>query len=160
MNAPAHYPRTQHPRVRRFAAVITIVLIVFCNGLLFLGLWISGIDLEVALNAPEFYDPQSGYCVRTGWATVVGRDRPMQVCVEWLELDDPSGNTHRMRQGQPLVVSDTGQWRYQSQPEEDRRLLFLLVFIVMVIGGGIWTKHALITRYQRYIRGSDRRHYE
>lgn len=148
----------QHPRVRRFAVVITIVLIVLCNSLLLLGLWVSGVDLETALHAPEFYDPRSGYCVRTGWAQVVGRDRPMQVCVEWLELDDPSGNTHHMRQGRPLVVSDTGQWHYQGQPDEDRRLLFLLMFIVAVIGGGIWLKYTLLRKYQRYIRASEHWH--
>ena len=131
-------------------------MIVLCNALLLLGLWVSGIDLDVALSKPEFYDPKNGYCVRVALAHVVGVDRPIQICAEWLELSDPSGNTHHIREGLGLTMGADGQLRYQTRQMENFRLIALVVFVIVVIGSGMWAKRYLISRYQLLLQNPDR----
>jgi hypothetical protein len=134
---------------------VTILLIVVCNALLLGGLWMSGVDLDIALSKPELYDPKNGYCVRVGFANVVGVDRPIQICTEWLNLSDPSGNTHQIREGIGLAMGADGQLYYQARQGENFRLIALVMFVILVIGSGMWAKRYLISRYQLQLQGLD-----
>jgi len=71
-------------RLQRFTHIVTIGLIIGCNALLFLGLWVSGVDLEAALAKPELYDPANGHCVGVQWEKVAGAEGLVKVCTEWL----------------------------------------------------------------------------
>ena len=138
-------------RVKRFTLVVTILLIIVCNALLLMGLWVSGVNLDEALSKPELYDQTNGYCVRVGWTDVVGVDRPMRLCVEWLDFSDPSGNTHTIRQDESLAIGTNGQLYYQDTRGTDYRLLGLVLFVFIVIGSGMWLKRYLIGRYQLHL---------
>ncbi|UCE63407.1 MAG: hypothetical protein JSU59_11180 [Nitrospirota bacterium] len=127
---------------------MTILLIIVCNALLLGGLWMSGVDLDIALSKPELYDPENGHCLRVGFAKVEGAQRPIQLCTEWLELSDPSGNTHHIREGIGLVMGADGQLYYQARQGENFRLIALLMFVIVVIGSGMWAKRFLISWYQ------------
>ena len=147
---------SQRTRLRWFARGVTLFLIIVCNALLLGGLWMSGVDLDIALSDPELYDPKKGYCVRVGLAEVVGVDGPLQICTEWLELSDPSGNTHQIREGLGLEMGADGQLYYQSRQWENFRFLGLVMFVIVVIVSGMWVKRYLITRYQLQLQGFDR----
>ena len=108
----------------------------------------SGVDLDMALSKPEFYDPQNGYCVRVAFAQVVGVDERVRICSEWLDFSDPSGNTHRIREGAGLAMGADGQLHYETRREEDYRLMALVLYVFAVIGSGMWAKRYLISRYQ------------
>ena len=134
---------------------ITILLIIVCNAILLVGLWVSGINLDVAFSKPELYDPTNGYCIRVGWTKVIGVDRPMRLCIEWLDFSDPSGNTHTIRQGESLAIGANGQLYYEGRRESDYRLTALVVFVIVVIGSGMWLKHYLIARYRLHLEAID-----
>ena len=133
-----------------------MLLVIVCNALLLGGLWVSGVDLDIALSKPEIYDPENGYCVRVGFAKVEGIQGPKQICTEWLDFSDPSGNTHQILEGRGLAVSADGQLYYQARQGENFRLLALMLFVIVVIGSGMWAKRYLISRYQLQLQGLDR----
>ncbi len=139
---------SQSTKLRWFARGVTILLIIVCNALLLGGLWMSGVDLDIALSKPELYDPENGHCLRVGIAKVEGAQRPIQLCTEWLELSDPSGNSHHIREGIGLAIGADGQLYYQAHQGQNFRLLALLLFVILVIGSGMWAKRFLISRYQ------------
>jgi len=142
-------------RLKWFSRVVTVVLILVCNGLLVFGWWVSGLNLDVALSKPEIYDVNSHYCVKVTFMEVVGVDRPMKVCTEWLDLADPSGNTHTIREGQALTVGVNGTLHYEEQRNEDYRLIGLVLFVMLVIGIGMWVKQYAIAQYASRL---ERRH--
>ncbi|MFB3146072.1 MAG: hypothetical protein ACE1ZO_03020, partial [Nitrospirales bacterium] len=84
-------------RFRWFSFWITLLLIIVCNGMLLGALWASGLDLEFVLTNSELYDPASGHCVGVAWMKVSGVDSPIQVCSEWLDTTDPTGQVHTLR---------------------------------------------------------------
>lgn len=146
---------SQSSRLKWFSRGVTLLLIILCNALLFAGLWMSGVDLDIALSKPEIYDPNNGYCVRVALARVVGVDRPTQICVEWLDFADPSGNTHTIRENAGLAIGADGQLYYKAQRNEDFRLISLVMFVIVVIGSGMWAKRYFIARYQLRLQGPD-----
>lgn len=148
-------PESQSTRLRWFARGVTVLLIIVCNALLLGGLWLSGVDLDIALSKPELYDPENGYCVRVGFANVEGVKGPLQICTEWLDFSDPSGNTHQIREGGGLALGADGQLYYQARQWENFRLVALVMFVVFIIGSGMWVKRFLISRYQLQLQSLD-----
>ena len=135
-------------RFRWFRLGITLVLIIVCNALLLGGLWVSGLDLDFVLTNSELYDPVSSYCVRVAWKKVLGVDSPVQVCSEWLDTTDPTGQVHKLRRNEPLAMSSDGNLYYPNARKSDHQLLGLLVFTVAIIFAGMWVKRFLINWYQ------------
>ncbi len=136
-------------RIRWLSLGVTIVLIVVCNALLLGGLWASGLNLDVVFSDSELYDPSSGHCVRSVWAKVIGVEGPVRVCSEWLDMSDPTGQVHAIRQGESLAMGDDGNLYYENDRKGDFRLLALVVFVGVVIFSGVRVKPFLIARYRR-----------
>ncbi|MFB3109403.1 MAG: hypothetical protein ACE1ZE_08585 [Candidatus Binatia bacterium] len=136
-------------RIRWFSLGVTIVLIVVCNALLLGGLWASGLNLDVVFSDSELYDPSSGHCVKLAWAKVIGVEGPVRVCSEWLDMSDPTGQVHAIRQGESLAMGGDGNLYYENDRKGDFRLLALLVFVGVVIFSGVRVKPFLIARYRR-----------
>jgi len=139
-------------RIRRFTHCVTIGLIVGCNALLFLGLWVSGVDLESTLGKPELYDPENGHCVRIQWTKVEGVEGLTKVCTEWLDFSDISGQIHVLDPGKALAMGASGNIYFPGQSTENYRLIALMIFAIVVLLCGIWTKHQLIAKYKIYIQ--------
>ena len=138
---------SEDTRMTWFTRAVTVGLIIGCNALLVLGWWLSGVNLEAALSKPRIYDPESNYCVTVKWTKVIGVDQPMKVCTEWLDVADPSGSVHTIRYDQALTVGTDGHLYYEGQRDEDVRLAMLVIFVIVVIGAGMWLKHYLVKRY-------------
>ena len=149
----------QHPleesdnrrRVQRFTHVVTIGLILGCNTLLLLGLWVSGVDLERTLANPELFDPANAHCVRVAWSKVIGAEGLVKVCTEWIDFSDISGKTHVLPPGQALAMGADGNLHFSGQSEENYRLIALLIFAIVVVLSGMWMKSVLITKYQGHL---------
>ena len=125
-------------KMRWFSWLVTGGLIVVCNLLLLIGLWISGVDLETALSKPELYDPQNGHCVGVTWAKVDGVDGLIKVCTEWLDFSDISGEIHRLPPGKALAMGADGNLYFAGQPGENYRLIGLVIFVIVVEASGMW----------------------
>ena len=135
-------------RFRWFSFWITFLLIIVCNGMLLGALWASGLDLEFVLTNSELYDPASGHCVGVAWMKVSDVDSPIQVCSEWLDTTDPTGQVHTLRPHEPLVMGPDGNLYYQNARNADLQLLALLAFTIAVIFSGMRLKRFLMTWYQ------------
>ncbi len=146
---------SRETRIIWYTRGVTVILIIVCNGLLVFGWWVSGVNLDMALSKPEIFDVKSHYCVGMRWMNVNGAERPMKVCTEWLDLSDPSGNTHTIRQGHALMVGMDGELHYEGQRNEDYRLIGLVVFVILVFGAGMWAKRYLISRYVMRLQSSE-----
>jgi hypothetical protein len=151
---PDHSPETVR-RLNRFTLGVTGVLIVGCNALLLAGLWVSGVDLEMALSKPELYDPSNGHCVRVKWAEVQGADGLVKVCTEWLDFSDISGETHVLPEDKNLAMRPDGHLYFSGQEVNNYRLIALVIFAIVVMISGMWMKRVLIAAYQRHLQSLD-----
>lgn len=135
-------------RFRWFSFWITLTLIIVCNGLLLGGLWASGLDLDFVLTNSDLYDPTSGHCIGLQVIQVAGVDSPLQVCSEWLDTNDPTGEVHKLRVNEPLAMGADGNLYYQNARNADYHMLGLLGFVVVVIFAGMRLKRSLLNWYQ------------
>jgi hypothetical protein len=142
-------------RLQRFTHIVTIGLILGCNAFLFLGLWVSGVDLEVALAKPELYNPANGACVGVQWTKVNGVEGLVKVCTEWIDFSDISGQTHSLPPGRALAMGADGNLYFPGQSTENYRLIALMIFAIVVIASGIWVKRQLIAKYQGRLQSCD-----
>ena len=141
-------------RFRWFSFWFTLLLIIVCNGMLLGGLWASGLDLDFMLTNSDLYDPASGHCVGVAWTKVSGFESPIQVCSEWLDTTDPTGQVHTLRTNEPLAMGADGNLYYKNARNADYQLLALLTFTVVVIYSGMRLKRFLITWYQLQLQAS------
>lgn len=142
-----HENAEESRRLQRFTHIVTIGLIVGCNALLLLGLWVSGIDLEATLAKPELYDPANGHCIGVQWSKVAGAEGLVKVCTEWIDFSDMSGQTHSLPQGRTLALGADGNLYFSGQSDENYRLIALMIFAIVVMASGIWIKRRLIAHY-------------
>ena len=84
----------------------------------------------------------------TIWTKVSGVERPIQVCSEWLDVTDPTGQVHKLRKNEPLAMGVDGDLYYPNARKSDHQLLGLLAFAVVVIFIGMRVKRFLIDWYQ------------
>jgi len=138
-------------RLQRFTQFVTIGLIIGCNALLFLGLWVSGVDLEAVFAKPELYDPANGHCVGVQWEKVAGAEGLVKVCTEWIDFSDISGKTHSLPPGKALAIGADGNLYFSGQSTENYRLIALIIFAIVVMASGMWLKRRLIAKYQGHL---------
>ena len=139
-------------RVQRFTHLVTIGLIVGCNALLLLGLWVSGVDLESTLAKPELFDPENGHCVGIQWTKVEGAEGLIKVCTEWIDFSDISGQTHFLDPDKALAMGADGNLYFPGQSTENYRLIALMIFAIVILVCGIWTKRQLIAKYKIHLQ--------
>lgn len=144
-------------RVQRFTHCVTIGLIVGCNALLLLGLWVSGVDLESTLAKPELFDPENGQCVGIQWTKVEGAKGLIKVCTEWIDFSDISGQTHVLDLDKALAMGADGNLYFPGQSTENYRLIALMIFAIVILVCGMWVKRILIAKYQIHIQSFSNR---
>ena len=152
---PTVHPSEPSPQVKRFTYLVTGFLIIVCNGLLLLGLWVSGIDLDMVLSKPQLYDPANGHCVGVKWEKVAGAEGLVKVCSEWLDFSDISGHTHSLPEGKSLAMGADGNLYFPGQAAENYRLIALMIFAIVVMAAGMWMKGVLIAKYRVYLQSEN-----
>jgi len=135
-------------RVRRFSVLVTLTLIVTCNAVILLGIWASGINLDGVFRVPDRFDPNRDECLLYSWHKVSGVQQPVRLCYEWINLSDPSGNTHTFQEDTEIVLGADGKLHYAREERVDSRLLLLLAFAGTVLAAGMTLSKLLITRYR------------
>ncbi|MSQ77969.1 MAG: hypothetical protein EXR97_05935 [Nitrospiraceae bacterium] len=143
-------------RVRRFSVLITLALIVLCNAIILLSIWASGITLDSLFHAPDRFNPGRDECVRHNWHKVSGVQQPVRLCYEWINLSDPTGNTHTFQEDTDIVLGADGKLHYEQGGWVDARLFVLLAFAGTVLALGMALSKFLIARYRLRLEAMSR----
>jgi len=135
-------------KIRRFTIGVSLALIVFCNAIVLVGLWASGINLDELATPPDVFNSKKDICLRLGWQSVTGTAEPVRLCTEWINLSDKSGKTHQIQPDLKLRHGPDGQYYVDQGVQADYRLLFLVLILVAVIVCGLAAKWYLVGRYR------------
>lgn len=141
-------------RVRRFSVLITLTLIVLCNAIILLSIWASGINLDGLFRPPDRFSPSRDVCLRYNWHKVSGVQQPVRLCYEWINLSDPTGNTHTFQEDTDIVLGADGKLHFEQGGPVDARLLLLLAFVGTVLALGMAVSKFLIARYRLRLEAS------
>lgn len=135
-------------RLRRYRYGVTAVMILLCNAVILLGVWGSGVNLDQLVRMPDLFDPTKDICLRVSWHKVAGLDQAIRLCSEWINLSDPSGDTHQFQRDTTVVQGADGKLYFDHGSRVDYRLFLLGAFVVAAIALGIMLKRYLIARYR------------
>jgi hypothetical protein len=135
-------------RVRRFATMVTAGLIVFCNVILLLGVWVSGVNLDELVNTPDLFNAKEDICLRLTWERVPGASDPVRLCSEWINLADPSGKPHHLPKDIAVRQGPDGRYYFDRGVRSDFRLVGLALFVGAVLLIGMWARRYLVSRYR------------
>ena len=141
-------------KIRRFTIGVSLALIVFCNAIMLVGLWASGINLDELATPPDVFNSKQDICLRLGWQFVTGAADPVRLCSEWINLSDQSGKTHQIQPGIKLRHGPDGQYYVDRGVHADYRLLILVLVVVAVIAFGLVAKWYLVGRYRLRLESS------
>jgi len=135
-------------KVRRYAKWVTVGMILLCNLLLLLGVRVSGVNLDELMKTPDLYDSKQDVCLRLTWERVTGAAEPVRLCSEWINLADPSGQSHLLSKDVKVRQGPNGQYYIDQGVQADFRLLGLALFVVAVLSLGMWARQMLVSRYR------------
>ena len=135
-------------KVRRFAVVVTLGMIVLCNGILLFGVWVSGVNLDELVRTPDLFNSKQDICLRLTWERVAGAAEPVRVCSEWINLADPTGKSHVLAKDVKIRQGADGQYYFDKGIQADFRLFGLAFFVGAVLLFGMWARRYLVARYR------------
>ena len=157
MDQPMTDSRRRADKVRRFSLAVSLALMVLCNAILLAGLRLSGINLDDLVKTPDVFNAKQDVCLRLTWQSLPGASEPVQLCSEWLNLADPSGKTHYLQSDTKLKKGSDGQYHVDEGIQADYRLLMLMLFVIVIIVGGVRAKWFLVNRYRLRLESTDSR---
>ena len=157
MDQPMADESRRADKIRRFSLAVSLGLIVCCNAILFVGLKLSGINLDDVVKTPDLFNAQQDVCLRLSWQSVSGENEPVQLCSEWLNLSDPSGTPHYLQPDTKLKKGLDGHYYVDQGVQADYRLLVLMLFVAIIIMGGVRAKWFLVSRYRLRLESADGR---
>jgi len=135
-------------KVRRFTFAVSLAMMIFCNVIVLVGLWASGMNLDELATTPDVFNSKQDICLRLSWQSVTGAAGPVRLCSEWINLSDPSGKTHQISREINLRQAPDGQYYVDPGIHADYRLLMSVLFVVAVIAFGLVVKWYLVSRYR------------
>jgi hypothetical protein len=138
-------------KVRRFAKLVTVGLIIFCNVVLLAGVWISGVNLDELMKTPDLFNSKKDICLRLTWQQVAGVAEPVRLCSEWINLADPSGQSHLLSKDIKIRQGPDGQYYFDQGIQADFRLLGLGLFVGTMLAFGMWMRRVLVNRYRSHL---------
>ena len=132
---------------------VTSVIILLCSGVFLGGLRISDVDLDGLIWRAGIFDPTEHICLRSDWVnTTQGKADRVRFCIEWIDLSDQTGETHKVVLEQLEVIKGAdGKIRTHLNRGINYRLVIVSVFLVMIILGGVWVQRFLIHRHRRHM---------
>jgi hypothetical protein len=135
-------------QLRRYTISVTVLLILACNSVILLGIWGSGVNLDNVFRTPDIFNAGKDICLRQAWQKVGGFEKPIRICSEWLNLSDPSGETHKFQQDTAVVKGADGQVYFDRGLRADYRFFLFAGFVAALVAIGIALKRFLIARYR------------
>ena len=157
MDQPMADESRRADKIRRFSLAVSLGLIVCCNAILFVGLKLSGINLDDVVKTPDLFNAKQDVCLRLSWRSVPGENEPVRLCSEWLNLSDPSGTPHSLPHEAKLKKGVDGSYYVDQSVQADYRLLVLMLFVAATIIGGVKVKLFLVSRYRLRLESADGR---
>jgi hypothetical protein len=148
MDQPLSDDQRRAGKIRRFAMLVTVGMIILCNVVLLFGVWISGVNLDELVKPQDLFDSKQDICLRLTWQQVAGAAEPVRLCSEWINLADPSGRSHLLSKDVRVRQAPDGQFYIDQGIQADFRLLGLAVFVLAVLLFGMWVRQVLVTRYR------------
>ncbi|MEX5213667.1 MAG: hypothetical protein NW703_05840 [Nitrospiraceae bacterium] len=142
--------------VRRYATRVTVVLMILCPALFFLGLWVSDIRADQLFRLPDVFHPAKDVCLRLGWQRVSGKEDLVQVCSEWIHLADPSGETHSLTRETTIREGADGKLYFDYGSLTDWRLFAYVGLVVAILAFGWFVRRYLVTRYRLRLEAAAR----
>ena len=139
-------------RLRRFTVTVTVAMMVACNAVFLLGLWGSEINLDTLIRTPDVFNPEKDICLRMSWHKVSGIEKPVQLCYEWINTTDRSGQTHTFQPDTAVIEGADGHLYLDSGPRVDYRLFLLVGYVVAIVLAGITVQRRVIARYRRWLQ--------
>jgi len=130
---------------------VTLGLIVFCNLVLLFGVWVSGVNLDELVTAPDLFNAKQDVCLRLTWERVAGAAEPVRLCSEWINLADPSGKPHQLAKDIKVRQGPDGHYYFDQGVRPDFRLLGLVLFVGAVLLSGMWARRYLVARYRLHL---------
>ena len=155
MDQPMADESRRADKIRRFSLAVSLGLIVCCNAILFVGLKLSGINLDDLVKTPDLFNAKQDVCLRLSWRPVPGANEPVRLCSEWLNLSDPSGTPHYLSPDAKLKQGLDGHYYVDQGIQADYRLLVLMLFVAAIIIGGVRAKWILVSRYRLHLELAD-----
>ena len=135
-------------KLHRYTVSITVLLILVCNSVFLVGIWGSGVNLDALFRTPDIFNATKDICLRQGWQKVAGVDKPIRLCSEWINLSDPSGETHKFQQDTAVVQGADGRLYFDRGLRADYRFFVFAGFVAALVVTGIAAKRYLIARYR------------
>ena len=157
MDQPMTDESRRADKIRRFSIAVSLLLIVCCNTILFVGLKLSGINLDDLVKTPDLFNAEQDVCLRLSWQSLPEANEPVRLCSEWLNLSDPSGKSHYFQPDTKLKRGLDGRYYVDQGVQADYRLLMLMLFVVAIIIGGVRAKWFLVSRYRLRLESADGR---
>jgi hypothetical protein len=148
LSQPSSDDQRRAKRVRRFAIGVSLAMIVLCNAIVLVGLWVSGMNLDELAATPDIFNSKQDICLRLGWHSVTGAAEPVPLCSEWIHLSDPSGKTHQLQRETKFRQGPDGQYYVDQGRHADYRLLLSVLVVVAVITFGLVAKWYLVGWYR------------
>ena len=161
-SAPASDPGAmdqRDARLRRVSVSVTVAMIVLCNAVFLLGVRWSGVNLDELIRTPDLFNPLQDICLRLGWHKVEGDDHPIRLCAEWINLSDPSGNTHSFQKDTAVMKGGDGKLYFNHGVQVDYRLFAFGGFAAAVFTCGFMLRRYLIRRYRMRLGITRRDHH-
>ncbi|MEQ1793490.1 MAG: hypothetical protein ABL970_04790 [Nitrospira sp.] len=134
--------------VQRYTRIITIVLIVVCNGIFLFGMWASGVNLDELVKTQDQFNPQDDVCLRLSWQRLTGATEPIRLCSEWINLSDPTGKPHVLDKNTKVRQGSDGRYYVDRGIKADYRLVGFVGFVAAVMAFGMLTRRYLVNRYR------------
>jgi hypothetical protein len=130
---------------------ITAVLMVLSCLVFLAGLRFSGVELQNLVWTSEVFDPEKNICLRTAWLnTTQGRADRVQLCTEWIDHSDMSGETHTLPVKEvDIIRGGDGRIRTQFKRGINYRLVAVMSYLLVIIIGALFLQRSLIRRDQK-----------
>jgi hypothetical protein len=109
------------------------------------------VDLDGLVWRAGMFDPEQHVCLRTSWVnTTKGEDDQINLCTEWIDLADQSGQTHVMvLENLEVMKGSDGMIHTYLRRGVNYRLVTVSGYLLIIILVGRWIQGFLIQRHKR-----------
>ena len=93
---------------------VTLGMMVLCNAI-FLGGDVDqrGQNRQAEDRFPDVFNAAQDICLRFTWHQVEGDQQLVRLCAEWIDLADPTGETHTFQKDTEVIKGGDGRLYYE-----------------------------------------------
>ncbi len=143
--------------LKLFSRRVTWAVVFVCSALFVGGIHLSGVDLSQIDASSKTFNQGSHVCVRSEALTVSEDSLDFfEVCVEWIDLSDSSGQIHYLNpEDLDISVSPGGEIRVRGKSRINFRLIGLFAYVFILIFAGNTVQTRIIGRRKKELEARD-----